>query len=65
MDFEIVRNDITNMKADAIVLPANKSLKESGGTSQAIFEKAGRAKLEKTCSDYLKSIRVFGLAELC
>ena len=54
MDFEIVRNDITNMKADAIVLPANKSLKEGSGTSQAIFEKAGRAKLEKACSDFLK-----------
>ena len=47
MDFEIVRNDITNMKADAIVLPANTYLKEGSGTSQAIFEKAGRAKLEK------------------
>ena len=54
MNFEIVRNDITNMKVDAVVLPANKYLKEGSGTSKAIFEKAGRAKLEKACSDYLK-----------
>ena len=26
MNFEIVRNDITNMKVDAVVLPANKYL---------------------------------------
>ena len=49
MTIEIVRNDITNMKADAIVLPANKYLKEGSGTSKAIFEKAGRAQLEKAC----------------
>lgn len=54
MNFEIVRNDITNMKVDAVVLPANKYLKEGSGTSKAIFEKAGRAKLEKACNDYLK-----------
>lgn len=54
MTIEIVRNDITNMKADAIVLPANKYLKEGSGTSKAIFEKAGRAQLEKVCRDYLK-----------
>ena len=54
MNLEIVRNDITNMKVDAIVLPANKYLKEGSGTSKAIFEKAGRVKLEKACSDYLK-----------
>ena len=34
------------MKADAIVLPSNKYLKEGSGTSKAIFEKAGRAQLE-------------------
>jgi len=49
MRIEIVRNDITNMKADAIVLPANTKLKEGAGTSNAIFEKAGRKELEKAC----------------
>lgn len=54
MNFEIVRNDITNMKVDVIVLPANKYLKEGSGTSKAIFEKAGRAQLERACKEYLK-----------
>ena len=65
MNFVVVRNDITNMKVDAVVLPANKYLKEGSGTSKAIFEKSGRAKLEKACSDYLKSIRAYGLVALC
>lgn len=54
MNFNVVRNDITNMKTDAIVLPANTLLKEGSGTSKAIFEKAGRAQLEKACADFLK-----------
>ena len=54
MNFYVVRNDITNMKTDAIVLPANTLLKEGSGTSKAIFEKAGRAQLEKACTDFLK-----------
>lgn len=54
MNFRIIRNDITNMKTDAIVLPANTLLKEGSGTSKAIFEKAGRAQLEKACADFLK-----------
>ena len=54
MDFRIIRNDITNMKTDAIVLPANTLLKEGSGTSKAIFEKAGRAQLEKACADFLE-----------
>lgn len=42
MKLEVIRNDITNMCVDAIVLPANFRLKEGSGTSNAIFEKAGR-----------------------
>ena len=53
MNFLIIRNDITNMKTDAIVLPANTMLKEGSGTSKAIFEKAGRAQLEKACNEFL------------
>ncbi|MGI6110480.1 MAG: hypothetical protein ACOYB8_11655 [Eubacteriaceae bacterium] len=41
MKFEVVRDDITRMSADAIVLPANSKLKPGSGTSKAIFEKAG------------------------
>lgn len=52
MEFEIIRNDITLMRVDAIVLPANAQLKEGSGTSNAIFEKAGRKLLEKECAVY-------------
>lgn len=31
MKFEIIRNDITNMKVDAIVNPSNRGLKEGKG----------------------------------
>ena len=41
MQFEVVHNDLTDMSADAIVLPANLKLREGTGTSKAIFEKAG------------------------
>jgi O-acetyl-ADP-ribose deacetylase (regulator of RNase III) len=49
MQFEVVRNDISNMTVDAMVLPSNPKLKEGRGTSKAIFEKAGRKNLEKAC----------------
>lgn len=52
MNFKVVRNDITNMEVDAIVLPANSKLKEGSGTSQAIFQAAGRSKLQKACKRY-------------
>lgn len=54
MQFEIIRNDITKMAVDAIVLPANTKLREGSGTSKAIFEKAGRKELEKACNVALK-----------
>ena len=54
MQFEVVRNDITNMAVDAIVLPTNLKLREGSGTSKAIFEKAGRKELEKACKGALK-----------
>ena len=52
MKFEVVRNDIANIKVDAIVLPANPQLKEGSGTSKRIYEKAGRKDLEKECKKY-------------
>lgn len=52
MEFTVVRANIVNIAADAIVLPANEKLKEGSGTSHAIFEAAGRAKLTKACAEY-------------
>ena len=49
MNFEVVKTNIVNVAASAIVLPANEQLKEGSGTSHAIFEAAGRKELTKAC----------------
>lgn len=51
MTFEIVKANIVNIAADAIVLPANEALREGSGTSSAIFEAAGREQLTQACKD--------------
>ena len=51
MKFEIVKSNIINIPADAVVLPANTSLKEGSGASRAIFEAAGRKKLTQACKE--------------
>lgn len=42
MPFEIVRNDIVNMRVDAIVNPANPKAATGAGTDAGIHKKAGR-----------------------
>jgi len=61
MRFEAVRNDIAHMQVDAVVLPANPSLSVGGGASRAIFEAAGRERLEAECAERLQEAREGGL----
>lgn len=49
MPFQIVRDSIIHLKADAIVNAANTMLKMGGGVCGAIFHAAGTKKLQDAC----------------
>ena len=49
MPLEIIRNDITKLKVDAIVNAANSTLQNGGGVCGSIYSAAGADKLQKAC----------------
>lgn len=58
MNFEVVRNNIADMKADAIVCPSNTFLAEGSGASKAIYEKAGKIELKNACKKVVGKAKV-------
>ncbi len=50
MPLLLVRNDIVNVRADAIVNPANAQLVQGSGTSRAIYLAAGEEQLAEACA---------------
>lgn len=57
MPLQIIRDDIVNMRTDAVINPSNKYLKIGGGTSYNIFKTAGKDKLQQAC-DKLAPIEI-------
>lgn len=49
MKIDFLKGNIVDIKADAVVLPANSKLKEGPGASEAIFKAAGKSSLKKAC----------------
>ncbi|MGI5989707.1 MAG: macro domain-containing protein [Lachnospiraceae bacterium] len=57
MECTVIRDDITHIRADALILPANAGLVIESGVSKAVFDAAGRKFLTESCHKALKDAR--------
>ncbi len=51
MPLHIVRDDIANMRVDAVVVPANPSLLIDGGAGEAVARIAGMEQMQRACDE--------------
>ena len=51
MPLQIVRDDLANMRADAIVLPSNEWLVIDGGSGWAVAKEAGLESVQEACDE--------------
>ncbi|NHM14081.1 macro domain-containing protein [Xiamenia xianingshaonis] len=51
MPLHIVRDDIANMRTDAVIVPANPKLLIGGGAGEAVARIAGRGRLQAACDE--------------
>lgn len=51
MPLHIVRDDIANMRVDAVVIPANEYLYIDGGAGESVARVAGLESLQKACGE--------------
>lgn len=49
MPFHIVRDDIANMRTDAVIVPANANLLIGGGAGESVARIAGTSRLQAAC----------------
>ena len=57
MECTIIRDDITHVQADALILPVNAGLVIESGVSKAVFDAAGRKFLTESCHKALRDAR--------
>lgn len=50
MPFSLVRNDLSHMETEAIVIAANEQLAIGGGAGESVAKAAGRRQLQRACN---------------